>query len=262
MKSRLIILLLAIPLLVNGQETIDLDDLVVTSTLQNPTKASAKVHEFVRGLATLRSSSDVTLLKKVFHKTQRKFLREYVSYSDFSEIFESGRFDCLTATALYSYVLGELNFDFSIIETNYHIFLLVKTSKGEILLETTDRYNGFVSRSDKIGERIGAYRTKALDGKNQYRYQCDLYDEVSPNLLPGLLYYNQAVKAFNAGSLEKCGDLLLKARSIHNTARVDEFGSIFLKSVVESSLDDATKLRIIRQFKGISPAKSPVLASR
>ena len=132
-------------------------------------------------------------------------------------------------------------------------------------METTDRFNGFVKREKEIRQRIGAYRRRVTVGTanlNIYHYSCDLYREVNPSQLPGLLYYNQAVKAFNAGSLEKCGELLTRARSIYDTPRIGEFGIIFLKSVVESTLDDQTKIRIICQLKGMTPAKSPVLASR
>jgi hypothetical protein len=154
--------------------------------------------------------------------------------------------------------------EYTIIETNYHIFLLVNTSKGEVLLETTDRFNGFVRNKKEIRQRVGTYRqgwTAGADTQNTYRYHCDLYRKVNPGQLPGLLYYNQAVKAYNAGDLDKCGELLMKAKSIYDTPRINEFGSIFLKSVVESTLDDQTKIRIIRQFKGLMTPGSPALAS-
>ncbi len=117
----------------------------------------------------------------------------------------------------------------------------------------------------QIKQRIGTYRqgvTSGTDSQNIYHYSCDLYREVNPGQLPGLLYYNRAVKAYNAGHLEKCGELLTKAKSIYDTPRISEFGFIFLKSVVESTLDDQTKLRIIRQFKGPVAQESPLLASR
>jgi hypothetical protein len=255
-----------IPLLGHGQGNSVLPMLVATSSPQNALLTESLINHFVLGLNGNKPMSDITLLKKVFHRTQKVFLNKYVSYADFSEIFDSGQYDCLTATSLFSVVLDELHFGYRIIETNYHIFLLVKTSKGEVLLETTDRFNGFVRNENDIRQRIGAYRqgvtAGTTDNKNIYHYNCDLYREVNPSQLPGLLYFNQAVKAYNAGRLEKCGELLTKAKSIYDTPRISEFGSIFLRSVVESTLDDPTKLRIIRQFKGIAPSKSPVLASR
>ena len=220
-----------IPLLGYGQGNSVLPKLVATSSPQNALLAESRINDFIQELKCNKPTSDITLLKKVFHRTQKVFLNKYASYADFSEIFNSGRYDCLTATSLFSVVLDELNFGYSIIETNYHIFLLVKTSKGEVLLETTDRFNGFVRNEKEIRQRIGGYRQGVTvgntDNQNIYHYSCDLYREVNPSQLPGLLYYNQAVKAYNAGRLEKCGELLTRAKSIYDTPRINEFGSIF-----------------------------------
>ena len=253
-----------IPLLGYGQGNPVLPELLATSTPQDVLLTESRIKSFILELKGNKPASDIQLLKRVFHRTQKVFLHQYVSYADFSEIFNSGRYDCLSATSLFSVVLEELNFQYSMIETNYHIFLMVKTSKGEVLLETTDRFNGFVRNEKEIHQRIGTYRqgvTVDPDNQHTYHYTCDLYREVKPAQLPGLLYYNQAVKAYNAGRLEKCGEFLAKAKSIYDTPRINEFGSIFLKSVVESTLDDPTKLRIIRKLKGML-SKSPVLASR
>ena len=254
-----------IPLLGNGQGNSALPRLVATSSPQNALLAESRISNFMLDLKGNKPTSDIRLLKKVFHRIQKGFLRQYTSYADFSEIFNSGQYDCLTATSLFSVVLDELKFGYRIIETNYHIFLLVETSEGEVLLETTDRFNGYVSNEKEIRQRIGMYRQGVMvdpNGKNIYHYSCDLYREVDPSQLPGLLYYNQAVKAYNTGRLAACGELLLRAKSIYDTPRISEFASIFLKSVVESKLDDPTKLRIIQQFKGMTPPKSAVLASR
>ena len=265
MNRRFAFFFILIPFFGHGQGNSVLPALVATSSEHNELLAEAQISAFIQQLKSDKPASDIALLKKVFQKTQKIFLHQYASYPDFSEIFDSGRYDCLTATALFSVILDELNFGYSIIETNYHIFLLVRTSKGPVLLETTDRFSGFVRDEKEISKRIGAYRLAAIavsTDKNTFRYSCDLYGEVNPDRLPGLLYYNQAVKAYNAGRLEKCGELLSKAKSIYDTPRISEFSSLFLKSVLESTLDNSTKLRIIRQFKGITPPKSPVLAAR
>jgi hypothetical protein len=254
-----------LPVLGYGQESSVLPTLVATSSPQDALLAESRIDDFILDLKSNKPTSDMALLRKVFRRTQKVFLHQYASYADFSDIFNSGRYDCLTATSLFSVVLSRLDVGYAIIETNYHIFLLVKTSRGEVLLETTDRFNGFVKNEKEISHRIGTYRqgvTAGINNQNIYRYRCDLYREVNPGQLPGLLYYNQAVKAYNAGRLEECGELLTKAKSVYDTPRISEFGSIFLKSVAESMLDDQTKLRINRQLNGVTAPKSPVLASR
>lgn len=247
----------------NGQDNSVLGGLMVSSSSQNIRHAESQLYGLVQQLKNKKGKSEIAFLKRVFNQTQKTFLSRYDSYSEFSELFTSGKYDCLTATSLYSIVLNQLNFKYSIIETNYHIFLLVNTSKGEVLLETTDRLNGFVRSTNEIRERIGTYRQSAThrshDNAKIYYYHFDLYHEVSQNQLPGLLYFNQAVKAYNAGTFEKCAEFLSKAQSVYDTPRITEFSSIFLESVAASKLDGATKQRIADQVKNLRPA---VLASR
>jgi hypothetical protein len=99
--------------------------------------------------------------------------------------------------ALFSHVLERLNFRYEIIETNYHIFLIVQTSRGEVLLETTDRWGGFVTDKDAIAKRTGDYRSNQLvsnDSDKKYQYSFKLYQAISPEKLTGLLYFNQLCK--------------------------------------------------------------------
>ena len=261
--KRLFLLFLAFPLIGNGQSNSVLSDLMGTSSSENRTLAETQVHGFVQRLKLQNTRSEIVFLRKVFHQTQRTFLNQYDPYSEFNELFTAGKYDCLTATALFSLVLDKLNFKYNIIETNYHIFVMVNTSKGEVLLETTDRFNGFVRNAKEIQERIGTYRQGVTAGttanRQIYRYHFDLYHTVSPNQLPGLLYYNLAVKAYNEGSLEKCAELLVKAKAVYDSPRIGEFSLIFLRSVAASKMDDQTKQRILVQFKNLRP---PVLASR
>ncbi len=260
MKRVLFLLALVFPLIGQGQSPNDLRSLAAASGSTVSPSSEERFEAFMDGFKSTRSTSDVALLKKAFHRTQKSFLDRYVAYSGFSEIFD-GRYDCLTATAMFSLVLNRLQFDFHVVETNYHIFLVVKTSAGDVLLETTDRFDGFVTNPKDIEKRIGAYRKSITTGEadNVYHYSCNLYREVDADKLPGLLLFNQAVKAYNAGKLESCGELLIKSKAIYNTPRIDEFSSIFLKSVAGSALEESAKLRIIRKFKDNS-RKDQVLA--
>lgn len=107
-------------------------------------------------------------------------------------------------------VLEEFGYDFKIIETNYHIFLSVETDKGPVLLESTDRYNGIVTDPIQIEQRISTYRNNELfinpsssqSDKAHYKYDLNLYHVVVTVSTPGLLYFNQAVTAYNSKNLE------------------------------------------------------------
>lgn len=205
------------------------------------------------------------LLRRTFHRIQTTFLKEYEAYSGFNDIFSSGRYDCLTATALFTYVLGQLNYSFDIIETNYHIFIIVKTSRGEeILLETTDRIGGFVTEESAITKRIGDYRKNLLvaDNSNRvyYRYSFDLYQKISVEKLTGLLYFNQAVRAFNHRDWTASSKALEKANTLYASPRCEELGAILIHTVFETSLDEKTKADCLGHLKDFWLKKSETIA--
>jgi len=231
-----------------------LKNLLATSSSFDDSLYGQQIEHFVAKLQAKKTTSDINFLKKVFVETHRKFLKNYSQYSEMSEVFASGKYDCLTATSLYSVILDGLDFDYSIIETNYHIFIIVNTSHGEVLLETTDLWNGFVTDPKKIDQRIGNYKQNTIAAlptkdKKFYLYHLNLYHRIQQDQLPGLLYFNQAVKAYNAGNFEQCSTLLDKAQTIYNTPRIAELTLILIESVKNSSLDNLKKKTLLERYR-------------
>lgn len=197
--------------------------------------------------------SEVRYFKKVVNKSHKKFLRNYKAYSQFNEVLEAGNYDCLSGTAFFSVVLGELGFTYKIIETNYHIFLLIDTPTKQILLETTDRIAGIKTNAKDVEKSLLEYRQNQLvanSGKaNYYRYQANLFREVNPLQLSGLLFFNQAVVAYNQHDWILCADRLERARSIYNNERVEELSELLIGAVALSSLAEEKKNELMLNLK-------------
>ncbi|MDZ7648731.1 MAG: hypothetical protein U5K54_16990 [Cytophagales bacterium] len=174
----------------------------------------------------------------------------------------------MSATSFLSVVLEKFNFEYRIIETNYHIFIVIETKAGEVLLESTDRLHGLVTDPKQIDTRINSYRSNELyasatpTNKDFYKFNLNLFQEVQPMQLPGLLYFNQAVIAFDENNLVDCASKLNRAKSIYESPRTSEFAVILVKSVLASDLNDDLKKDLIRPFvKYLAPTTS-VIASR
>ncbi len=223
-----------------------------------------KLEAYLAPLATSRHS-DITILRKTFRRVHRDFLRKYVAYSEFDRIFSAGEYDCLTATALFSHLLDGLHFRYEVVETNYHIFLVVQTSKGRILLETTDRFGGFVSGEDAILERMKTYQESDIRetsvNKFYYRYSFNLCQQISSANLVGLLYYNQSVKAFNQHDWVSSSVLLEKSHRLYPSRRCNEFGPILIQSILESSLNEKVKSDCVLRLRNFSVLESKTIAS-
>lgn len=192
-------------------------------------------------------------LGHVFSRTHNKFLKQYKEYATFNELFSNGTYNCLTGTALYALVLEELGFRYTIIETNYHIFLLAETSEGRILFEATDPLKGFVSDDREIAKRIEGYKqntvVQARSDKTYYQFGVKLYNAIDLDELQGLLHYNLAVEALNNGALESSITHLDKAIEKYRSPRIEELSRILLLSVRESKLDAAEKESFIRKIQ-------------
>ncbi len=235
-------------------------------TTQNTTALPVLEKKMAKVLASAEEAgNDFEQLEQLFRAAQSKILRSYSAYTSIDRLAR-GNYDCLTATALFASLLNCQQFDFDIIETNYHIFLKVRTSRGDVLLETTDRFNGFVSNPIEIENRIEGYKkvvAQAGPGQIAHDYSFQLYHKVLPEQLVGLLYFNQAVNAFNKGDLGMCAEKLRLSRLHYETPRTLELGSLLLGSLPhQKDLTAAQKEQIRKMiFASVNQLGVPV-ASR
>ncbi len=210
--------------------------------IDNPGKATAVVLQeyglidtpdqliaFNRLLATVarrqtKYKSQEDFVAYVFYTTHRKLLKTYDEYPSLQETLTEGRYDCLTAVAVYALLFDELNIDYTLVETNYHTFILVNPgSEREILLETTDAHGGFVVGREAIAERIDQYRTdnnKLLP--NQVDWQMSIFKELSLSELIGLLYYNQSIRHLNKGNYTEAAMLAGQATRYYRGERLNK----------------------------------------
>lgn len=202
----------------------------------------------------------------LFNRTHQEFFRRYSQFASFSETLNKGKYNCLTGTALYALLLNHFEINYTIIETNYHIFLLADTNDGQVLFEATDPINGFVTDAKEIARRIDHYKKNIpqgapLDGKRYYTYTSELFQPVGLGELRGLLHYNVSTNAYNNQDFRVAIDHLDRALDLYSSPRLAEFSTVLLGAVIQSNVDDATKGRYIHQIKGIIK-KLPVMASR
>jgi hypothetical protein len=267
MKKWIINSLFLMPLMAFSQGNI-LPSLIETAPNTSPIIIETKINSFIVAQKEKKqlAKSELKFLKSIVNESHKKFLKSYKSYSQFNEVFESGFYDCLSGTAFFSVILDELQFQYKIIETNYHIFLLIETKQGRVLLETTDRLFGFKTNSKEIESCLSQYKENLLASASSkklhyYQYQVNLFREVNPLQLSGLLYFNQAVIAYNNHEWATCVDRLEKARSIYNNPRIEELTEILAKSISLSELNEKSKQQLLLYLAKYI-RHSPVLAVR
>jgi len=182
-----------------------------------------RIGKLVTNIEKRHHKNDQSKLYTIFKKTHSNFLSQYVQYSDINDLAK-GKYDCLTATSLFAEILSRTGFNYKIIETNYHIFIVVNTLEGNVLLETTDRVGGFINDEKQFKARLGEYQKNILQAatSSHYKYSFSLFKAVDADQLAGLLYFNQAVKAFNNENWEECSEKLSAAAQTTNSPRIAE----------------------------------------
>jgi hypothetical protein len=205
--------------------------------------------------------------RTLYNKTRREFFHRYDQYASFRETLSRGTYNCLTGTVLYALLLDHFHIEYSIVETNYHIFLLVSTDEGEVLFETTDPFDGFVSDAAEIEKRIQHYKQNTLltmegDDKQYYEYEVNLYKQVSLNQMSGLLHYNLSTHAYNQQNFEAAIHHLDKALDLYSSPRITEFSSIMLMAVNESNFEEGVKTTYQKRIQAIRKKQISLMANR
>lgn len=244
--------------LVSAHDADDRTQRYVNLFLKPDQPASASVGRislFIRKLEEKRSSfkHDDDFLEYVFSKTHQRFLRHYTEYCTFRELLEGGVYNCLTGTALYSLILDHLNISYRIIETNYHIFLVIETNRGDVLFEATDPIDGFVEEPTAVAKRIEKYRNIVPNVRNRtcYRYNANIYNTVSIEQLVGLMYYNLSVNAYNKKLLSTSISYLEQSVKFYKTSRTDEFTRIIFLTLSAGVMNDAERDVCLQQLKSL-----------
>ena len=229
--------------------------------------STEKISSFISKLDEKKGSfkNEHDFLHYLFVKAHQKLLKNYTEYCSFSSLIKDGTYNCLTGTALYAILLDHVGVEYKIVETNYHIFLIASTSKGEILFEATDPINGFVDSSKKIEQRISTYKQNEIltadQSKNYYKYSFNLYNTVSMSQLLGLMYYNLSIESYNRHELPSSISFLDQAVKLYQQSpRIEAFSKIILLTVSEGNVTASEKEVCLKQIQSLRK-KMPGLAS-
>lgn len=254
---RLIVALIWLPFFCLGQSRLSVsEEIKPYFSLNGKTFDKAeKFDRYINRLEDARSnfSNDSNYLKFVFDQVHERWLKSFDKSATFPEIFEHGKFNCLTATALYSAVLNAFNFDHEIIETSNHIFLLVECKDRTVLIESTDPVNGFISDAGLISDRIQRYQDTQILSANRsidrYEFQTSVFSRVEPLQLIGLMHFNLATLAYNNRDVEKAIDHVISAEKYYKSKRIDDLSQIIMLTVAQSKLSREERIRLVKKLQ-------------
>ena len=173
-----------------------------------------------------KSESD--FVEYLYYYTHQKLLRRYSEYPTLKETLLDGRYDCLTATATYSILLSELAIEHNVIETNYHVYIIVYPENADqLLIETTDPLNGYIDDQDEISSSRNSYVQSNMAERNTIiDFDFDIERPLEKKELIGLLFYNQSIREANNGHWDKAREIAKMAYQYYSKERVSTLVNI------------------------------------
>ncbi len=215
-------------LLASGQE--------IDHTTANDYKAT--FDEFITHLKHKKARYKKThrFLEYLFFKVHRKFLKHYENYVTVENLFTRHNYDCVVGSAFYALVLEELGFIYHIVETNYHMFIMLEVDDKTYLLESTDPLGGFVYGIDNVMKRIEVIkqREKEIEAENNnsevFTYKYMIQKPIDLKHVVGLQYFNLATIAYNNSDFEEAINCVQKGRLFYDSKRMKEMMKLIVQN--------------------------------
>jgi hypothetical protein len=206
----------------NGSKLDYESDLVLFINDEMQAKMMMKLEDHLSNLEKYSDDETERFLKRIFYKTQSAFLHQYEQYAPFSSLATySKEYDCVTGTALYAIILGYFHFEYSIIELDFHTYMLVHLGDKDILIESTNPKSGFVVENYEIEQLRQKYKTESSEINQRGILDQEVERKINMKELAGLHFYNQAVNEFNQGQYTAAKKLLKAAQNLYDCPRIN-----------------------------------------
>ena len=169
-----------------------------------------------------QSTNKKKIAKAVFSYVQDEYLEKYEINPHFDELFKTGTFNCVTASALYSILLSAFEVDFAIRRLPSHVYVVIKNGEEEIALESTDPINGvyFVDKSKLVKELANAkifsnaeFRSSSINQLYDL-YVGEIEEEISQSQLLASIYYNFSLEKIEEVDYKEALNLANKSMMI------------------------------------------------
>jgi tetratricopeptide (TPR) repeat protein len=210
------------------------------------------LNDFVTKLKSKYTNQEGTKrqLKDIYKTVHSEFLKKYDSDKYFSDIFSTGEYNCVTASALYALILDRLKIDYIIKQTPDHVYIIADPENSDFLIETTKPIGGLIQFDDKFKKNYVDYlhdnklvsdqefRTQSIDDLFSAYYTTDKTIDIKN--LAGIHYYNKAISQLSEKKYLLASRNFEKAEMLYSS----EIISFMMNIAIANVLNDESTLKI------------------
>ncbi|UXE66858.1 MAG: hypothetical protein KA713_20895 [Chryseotalea sp. WA131a] len=196
-------------------------------------QSKAKFYSYLKGLdlENKGGKKNSKRVKYVYENVHQAFLTKYQAKNHFSEIFENGYYNCVSATALYSMAFDYFQIPYSIKEKPNHVYPVAYPQSDLVVVETTNPMVGSIAFSDQFKRLYVENLRKQKLVSNQEVQNTDptkLFDQyffraetnITLDQLVGIQYMNNGIFKFEDDDFINSYKLWEKAYLFYKTDQV------------------------------------------
>lgn len=211
-------------------------------------------------------------IKTIYSTIHEEFFDQYRELNLFSEVFINGKYNCVSATALYALTFEELAIPFEIKEKPTHVYAVAYPQTDQILVEATDPLGGFVRFTDSnkgalIDRLVNAKiissqerRTMSIDALFSKYYLSDQAIDIKQ--LIGIQYLNDAIYSLQNEDVKRAHSQAEKAWFFYAGERTKNLLlATNIQYLSEQYYEDEQSLSYLSQFARLDNIDSDFVLS-
>lgn len=165
-----------------------------------------------------------TINKKIklsYSNVHSRFLKKYNDNEYFPVIFQTGTYNCVSASMLYALIFDNLDITYNVKASSNHVYLVANPGSNSIVIETTNPgFEQKIFTGEFKQQYVNYLRTSKLISESEYKSKSveEIFEEKFKEVrdaefknLPGFQYYNKALANLQNNNTEEALKLSQKA---------------------------------------------------
>ena len=152
-------------------------------------------------------------IKISYTAIHNQFLTKYNSNEYFPVMFQSGIYNCVSASMLYAIVFDKLDIPYKVMSSADHVYLVGNPGSNSVVIETTNpNFEKAIFNGDFQQQYVNYLRTSKLISETEYKSKSvqEIFEEKFNEVksaefinLPGFQYYNKALTKLQNNEFEE-----------------------------------------------------------
>jgi hypothetical protein len=160
-------------------------------------------------------------IKLTYSTVHSRFLDKYNENEYFPVLFETGIYNCVSASMLFALVFNDLKIPYEVKASSSHVYLIANPGSNSIVIETTNPgFEKAIFTGEFKQQYVNYLRSSKLISESEYKQKSveEIFEEKFKEVndaefinLPGFQYYNKALAKLRSNEIDEALTLCQKA---------------------------------------------------